>query len=129
MTLRRRSSACLLALTCCLPLAAQAQSRASDDASDRYASEGQQALAAGNFAEARSDFERLEKLHPEVAEVHATLAAIEYKLHAFNAAVTEVRAAQKIKPGLPRLDSLLGLSLAELGRWDEALPLLEKGFK
>jgi tetratricopeptide (TPR) repeat protein len=119
----------LLALTCCMPLAAQAQASSSDDASDRYASEGQQALAAGRYDEARTDFEQLEKLHPEVAEVHATLAAIDFKLHAYDAAVTEVRAAQKIKPGLPRLDSLLGLSLAELGSFEEALPRLEKGFR
>jgi len=129
MMLKPTSAACLLALWFLVPLAAQAQTASEDDASDRYATEGQRALAAGRFAEARSDFEQLEKLHPEVAEVHATLAAIDYKLRAYDAAVTEVRAAQKIKPGLPRLDSLLGLSLAERGSFQEALPRLEKGFK
>ena len=129
MMLRPTSAACLLTLWFLVPLAAQAQTASEDDASDRYATEGQRALAAGRFAEARSDFEQLEKLHPEVAEVHATLAAIDYKLRAYDAAVTEVRAAQKIKPGLPRLDSLLGLSLAERGSFQEALPRLEKGFK
>ncbi len=107
----------------------RARAQASDDPSDRYATEGQQALAAGHYPEARADFEQLEKLHPEVAEVHATLAAIDFKLRAYDAAATEVQAAQKIKPNLPRLESLLGLSLAELGRWEDALPRLEKGFR
>jgi tetratricopeptide (TPR) repeat protein len=125
-----RGSVCLLLalLSLFFPVAARGQS-GDDDASDRYASDGQQALAAGHYSEARTAFEQLEKLHPEVAEVHATLAAIDFKLRAYDAAVTEVRAAQKIKPALPRLDSLLGLSLAELGRFEEALPRLEKGFK
>lgn len=129
MMLKPTSATCLLALLCCLPPIARSQSASDDDASDRYATEGRQALAAGDYPGARSNFEQLEKLHPEVAEVHATLAAIDFKMHAYDAAVTEVRAAQRIKPGLPRLDSLLGLSLAELGRWEEALPHLEKGFK
>ena len=41
----------------------------------------------------------------------------------------EVRTAQKLKPSLPRLDSLLGLSLGRNGPVSEALPRLEKGFK
>jgi tetratricopeptide (TPR) repeat protein len=122
-------AAAVLAFICFLSQAAQPQSSADDDASDRYATEGRQALAAGRFGEARTDFEQLEKLHPEVAEVHATLAAIYFKLREYEPAATEVREAQRLKPGLPRLDSLLGLSLAELGRYEEALPHLEKGFK
>lgn len=119
----------LLVLAACLvPVAARAQA-AADDASDRYAAEGQQALAAGRYGEARTDFEQLSKLHPEVAEVHATLAAIYFKVREYEQAVREVRAAQRLKPSLPRLDSLLALSLSELGHFEEALPRLEKGFK
>jgi tetratricopeptide (TPR) repeat protein len=117
----------LLALWCCLALAAQAQT--SDDAVDRYTAEGQQAMAAGHYGEARTDFEQLAKLEPEVAEVHATLGVIYFTLHEYELAVSEVRTAQKLKPTLPKLDSLLGLSLGELGRYTEALPRLEKGFK
>lgn len=100
-----------------------------DDESDRYASEGQQAMAAGHFAEARTDFEQLAKLHPGVAEVHATLAVIDFKLGDFEQAVSAIKTAQKLKPGLPKLDSLLGLSLGEMHRYNEAVPHLEKGFK
>src|SRR5580658_8844837 len=101
----------LLALWCCLALAAQAQT--SDDAVDRYTAEGQQAMAAGHYGEARTDFEQLAKLEPEVAEVHATLGVIYFTLHEYELAVSEVRTAQKLKPTLPKLDSLLGLSLGE----------------
>jgi tetratricopeptide (TPR) repeat protein len=118
----------LLALICLSPPAARTQTSAGDDP-DRLANDGQQALAAGHFAEAGADFEQLAKLHPEVAEVHATLAAIYFKLREYQLSVREVRTAQKIKPGLPRLDTLLGLSLSELGRYQEALPQLEKAFR
>jgi Flp pilus assembly protein TadD len=120
------AAGCLLALLWVASPAGRAQAGAAD-ASDRYAAEGQQALAAGRYGEARTDFEQLAKLNPGVAEVHATLAAIYYQQREFELAEREVRTAQKLKPSLPKLDSLLGLSLAEMGRFAEALPRLEKG--
>src|SRR5215472_4831472 len=95
----------------------------------RYAEAGQKAMASGHYAEARQNFEQLAKLDPNVAEVHATLAAIYFKQREYELSIREVRTARKLKPSLPRLDSLLGLSLAELNQFDEALPLLEKGFR
>ena len=90
---------------------------------------GQSAMAAGRFDEARVTFEHLEKLDPTVAEVHATLGVLDYKLGNFDRAVEEIRAARKLKPELRGLDALLALSLAETGRYSEALSGLEKGFK
>ena len=101
----------------------------SDDAAARYAAAGQQALAAGRYAEAQTDYEKLAKLEPGIAEIHATLAVIDFKLRDYELAVGEVQTAQRLKPSLPRLDSLLGMALAELGRFADALPGLEKGFK
>jgi predicted Zn-dependent protease len=118
----------MLSLWFSLLLMAAGQS-GNENAAEQYATAGQQALAAGQLAVAQSNFEQLAKLDPRVAEVHATLAAIYFKLREYEQAVREVRTAQKLKPSLPRLDSLLGLSLAELGRFPEALPGLEKGFK
>jgi tetratricopeptide (TPR) repeat protein len=118
-----------LAVLCLFPLAVLAQAGGTGDDEDRYAAHGQQALAAGQFAVARSDFEQLSKLEPQVAEVHANLAVIYFKLRQYELAAREIRTAQKLKPGLTKLDSLLGLSLAESGRFTEALPRLEKGFK
>ena len=102
---------------------------AKEQQSAQYATAGQRALAAGQYVEARANFEELAKLQPGVAEVHATLAIIYFKLRSYDLAVQEIRTAQKLKPGLPRLDSLLGLSLAEMDQFKDSLPHLEKGFK
>ncbi len=123
----RFNVAIALALCCAAPAVRSQESP--DEQAASYADQGQRALAAGHFPEARENFEQLAKLQPNIAEVHATLAAIYYKQREYALAVREVRAAQKLKPSLPRLDSLLGLSLSELGQFQEALPRLEKGFK
>src|SRR5215469_11152862 len=65
-----------------------------------YADAGQRALAAGHYDEARQNFEQLAKLEPNIAEVHATLAAIYFKLRNYEASVREVRTAQQLKPSL-----------------------------
>lgn len=124
----RLKLAILLTLGCWSIPFAHPQSSGEQQAA-QYARAGQKALAAGQYPEARENFERLAQLEPNIAEVHATLAAIYFKQRAYDLAVREVRTAQKLKPSLPRLDSLLGLSLSELGQFQEALPRLEKGFK
>lgn len=90
---------------------------------------GQTSMAAGKYDEARSVFERLEKMKPSVAEVHGILGVLYYKLADFNRAIEEIRTARKLKPGLPRLDALLSFSLAESGGFREALPGLENAFR
>lgn len=111
-----------------LPSVGRAQSDTENE-SAQYAAEGQQALAQGRYDAAQSAFEKLAKLNPGIAEVHATLAAIEFKQREYNSAMSEAEQAQRLKPGLPRLDSLIGLSQSELGHFAEALPRLEKGFR
>jgi tetratricopeptide (TPR) repeat protein len=118
--------ACAFAFFCILPAAGATQT---DDDSARLAAQGQQAIAQNRMSDARESFEKLARLEPSVGEIHATLAAIDFKLKDYEEAVAEIGKAQKLKPGLPRLDSLLGLSLSELGRFAEAAPKLEKGFK
>jgi predicted Zn-dependent protease len=125
---KRSNLRCVLIFGCIFPLAALSQV-GSDAAAAKFAASGQQAMAAGQYAAARTNFEQLVKLEPNIAEVHATLAAIYFAQHEYELAVREVRTAQKLKPSLPKLDSLLGLSLAELDRFSDALPRLEKGFK
>ena len=49
---------------------------ASQEEAAKYAEAGQKALAAGRYPEAQQNFEQLAKLDPNIAEVHATLAAI-----------------------------------------------------
>jgi len=129
--MKRRLRHTALGASCILFViwAATALAQVDENAVQKYADAGQQALAAGQYAEAQSNFEQLAKLKPDVAEVHATLAVIDFKLRLYEAAVHEIHTAQKLKPGLPRLDSLLALSLSELGRYKEALPGLEKAFR
>ena len=107
----------LALVACCLSAALPFAQTNSGDGSARYAAAGQQALAAGRYSEARENYEELAKLEPGVAEVHATLAVIDFKLRDYELAVSEVQTAQRLKPGLPRLDSLLGMAQAELGRF------------
>ncbi len=117
----------VLLMCCVLPFSARPQS--DDDAAAQLAQQGRQALAEGRIGDAQSDFEKLSRLEPSIAEVHATLAAICFKRKNYEEALSEAKTAQRLKPTLPRLDSLVGLSLSELGRFNEALPKLEKGFK
>lgn len=112
-------------ILCCLPAWAQGSKQ---DELAQDAAAGQQAMSHGDFAAARAYFEKLEQLEPHLAEVHATLAAICFKQRDYDHAITEIHAAQRLKPALPKLDSLLGLSLAESGKVRESLPYLEKGF-
>src|ERR1700756_1673216 len=118
-----------LALAACCASAALAFAQTDNDASARYADAGQHALAAGRYAEAQADYEKLAKLEPGIAEVHATLAVIDFKLRDYERAVGEVQTAKRLKPSLAKLDGLLGMAQAELGRFAEALPGLEKGFR
>lgn len=120
------SLVCALVVACVLPKAT-AQSR--EDQAAREASAGQQAMMKGDYAAAEQEFDALAKLEPDIAEVHATLAAICFKRREYDRTVKEIRIAQRLKPGLPKLDSLLGSALSEQGRFDQALPHLERGFR
>ena len=124
--IRLRSSLPSVLMICCVSIL---QGQSSDEAGAQVAREGRLAIAQGRMVDAKSSFEQLTRIEPSVAEVHATLAAICFKLKNYEEAVREVEKAEKLKPSLPRLDSLMGLSLSELGRFDEALPKLEHGFK
>lgn len=128
MSFPPRALACVLVVGLLSPLMVSSQT-SHEDAVEKYSEAGQQALAAGQYDEALTNFEQLVKLEPGIAEVHATLAVIYYKQRRYDAAVREIRTAKKLKPGLPKLDSLLGMSLAEQGHFQEALSGLEKGFQ
>jgi tetratricopeptide (TPR) repeat protein len=107
------------------PLFAQAPQ---PGALERYAGEGQKALAERRWTDAARAYEKLRELSPETAEVHAQLGMIYFQQHEFARAVPPLRKAQKLKPGLPNVDILLAMCLSELGQYEEALPGLQKGF-
>ncbi len=95
----------------------------------KYVEEGQRALAEGRYPEAEASYEKLRQLDPGTAEIQATLGVIYYQQRKYEKAVPVLRQALKLKPGLPNLDVLLAMSLAELGRHAEAMIGLEKGFR
>jgi tetratricopeptide (TPR) repeat protein len=122
--LLRYGSLWILLLT---SVGASSQSPNSETAQRLY-SDGQQALAAGRYSEAETNLEKLRQLEPAVAEVRATLAVVYFQQRKFDQVISEARHALKLKPGLPRLDSLVAMSLSELGHYEEASPGLEKCF-
>ena len=95
----------------------------------KYSEAGQQALAAGHYEEAESYFKKLLQIDPNIAEIHAALGLVYFQEKKFDQAVPELRRALRLKPGLPRANTLLAMSLSEVGEYQEALPGLEKGFQ
>ena len=65
---------------------------------------------------------------PESPKYHARLGLIYFQQGRFAEAVAPLRRALKLNAALPNIDSLLAMSLSEIGRHDEALPGLEKAF-
>src|SRR5260370_2796054 len=96
---------------------------------DRYAEIGQKELEDGRYFEAEATFEKLRELSPGTAEVHANLGAIYFQEKMFEKAVGALRQALKLRANLPKTESLLAMSLSELGRYSEASPGLEKCFR
>jgi tetratricopeptide (TPR) repeat protein len=98
------------------------------DAIAQVSDQAQRALAEGRYSEAESAFEKLRELEPDVAEVHANLGAIYFQERKFQQAVPTLRQALKLKPDLTKTQTLLALSLSEMGRYEEAVAGLERGF-
>ncbi|MGH9158763.1 MAG: tetratricopeptide repeat protein [Vicinamibacteraceae bacterium] len=95
----------------------------------RYAAEGEKALAEQRYDQAVRAFEKLRELAPESAEVHAKLGLVYYQTRDFARAVQALQRAVTLKPTLPKIDVLLAMSRSELGRYAEALPGLRNGFQ
>jgi tetratricopeptide (TPR) repeat protein len=121
-----RVAAAVVCLWFC-PTASAAQ-EAAPAVLQRYAEEGERALAEGRYADAEKAYEALRQKSPTTAEVHARLGLIYFQQRKFDSAVPPLRQALKLKPGLPKVETLLAMSLSELGRYEEALPGLKKGF-
>jgi tetratricopeptide (TPR) repeat protein len=101
---------------------------ASDAEVERYSQEAQKALAEARYPDAERAFEKLRDLEPDVPEIYANLGLVYFQERKFEQAVPALRHALKLKPALPKLDTLMAMSLSELGQYKEALPNLEKGF-
>lgn len=95
----------------------------------RYSQEGERALAENRYPDAEKAYEKLAKLQPGIAEVHANLGLVYFQEGKYAQAVLALRQALKIKPNLPSAGYFLAMSLSELGHYTEALPGLQKGFQ
>ena len=96
--------------------------------SAELAAEAQSALSKGDYAGAITSLERLAKLQPGVAEVHANLAVAYYSAGRYGDAIKQGREALTLKPSLVHAHFFLGASLAEGGQCKDALPYLEKDY-
>ena len=94
-----------------------------------YSQEGRKALAEKRYPDAERAYEKLVRLDPGIAELHANLGLIYFQDGKYKEAVPALLQALKLKPSLPNAQYFLAMSLSELGRYEEALPALEKGFK
>lgn len=99
-----------------------------DSEIERYSQEGQKALAEARYPDAERAFEKLRSLEPDVPEIYANLGLIYFQEKKFEQAIPSLRHALKVNPALPKLDTLLAMSLSELGQYQEAMTGLEKGF-
>jgi tetratricopeptide (TPR) repeat protein len=105
-----------------------AQTSIAGRSADEYAEQGQSALAAGNLEQAEANFVKLSQLEPGIAGVHAMLGRIYYQERKFKLAAAELQAALKLKPSLPKAQTLLAISLSEMTEYRRALPGLEDCF-
>jgi tetratricopeptide (TPR) repeat protein len=118
-----RQSVILAVLLAAWPANAQAP-----EPIDRYVEEGRRALAERRWPDAAKAYEKLRELVPETPEVHAQLGMIYFQLRDFGWAVPALQRAEKLQPGMPNVEMLLAMCLSEVGRYEEALPGLRKGF-
>jgi tetratricopeptide (TPR) repeat protein len=118
-------SLAMLALSSASGLAMQSSQ---EETLQQFSEAGQQALAAGRYEEAESDFKKLLQIAPDIAEMHATLGLVYFQEKKFDQAVPELKQALKLKPALSKASTLLAMSLSEVGEYKEALPGLQKCF-
>ena len=117
-----------LAMLALSPASGMAMQSSQEETLQQYSEAGQQALAAGHYEEAESDFKKLLQIAPDIAEIHATLGLVYFQEKKFDLAVPELKQALKLKPSLSKASTLLAMSLSEVGEYKEALPGLQKCF-
>ena len=130
-TCRLRSVFCAICVSMAVVLCGPgpAISAQAPDPRVRLSEEGARALAEHRYADAERAYEALRDLSATVAEVHASLGFVYFQQGKFELAVSALRQAIKLKPLLPNAAGLLAMSLSEQGRFQEALPGLERAFK
>lgn len=86
------------------------------------------AMAANDYAQAIPVLERIVTLRPRLAESHANLGLAYYSVSQYDKAVESFRRAVELNPRVPHGRAFLAMSLAETGKFQQSLPLLDKAF-
>lgn len=95
----------------------------------KYSAEAESAMAAKNLPAAATALEKLSSLTPDAAQVHANLGLVYYMQNRYAQAIVAFQKAAKIDPSLPNVDGMLGICLTEIGRYKDAVQLLEPAFQ
>jgi tetratricopeptide (TPR) repeat protein len=95
----------------------------------RYSAEAENAMAAKDLPAAARALEKLSSLTPNVAQVYANLGLVYYMQNRYAEAIVVFQKAAKIDPALPKVNMLLGICLTEIGRYRDAVKLLEPAFR
>jgi tetratricopeptide (TPR) repeat protein len=91
--------------------------------------EAENAMAAKDLPAATAALEKLSNLTPNSAQVHANLGLVYYMQNRYSQAIGAFQKAAKIDSGLPNVNVMLGICLAETGRYSEAVKLLAPAFR
>lgn len=82
----------------------------------------------GDLDQALSLYQQIVKLQPKLAEARSNLGMIYFSQRKFDAARQSFEEALRLKPTLAQPRIFLGVTQAELGRCDQATPLLRDSF-
>jgi tetratricopeptide (TPR) repeat protein len=93
---------------------------------DAAVSDAQAAFNRGDWQQAIQEYSKLVKTAPHSAEFQLNLGLAYYSAGKPGDAVIPLRQALKLNPGLVQARDSLGMSLAESGHCEEALPYLKK---
>jgi tetratricopeptide (TPR) repeat protein len=90
---------------------------------------GEKALASGNLEQAELDFKRVLALDPRAAPAYANLGVIHMRRKQWDAALTNLREAEKLAPKLTGIRLNLGLAYYRQGDYRHAIPSFESVVK
>src|SRR5579859_4731015 len=126
---RSRATICCLSIALISLKGSRAQGQGDEASIRHYTQEADQAMAAKNLNAAANALEKLARLTPGVAEVHANLGMVYYTERRYPEAAAAFQRAVQLNPGIPNGRLMLALCDAEIGRWKRAQPELEAAFR
>jgi tetratricopeptide (TPR) repeat protein len=103
--------------------------RADEAAIQNYSRQAEEALARKDADAAIVALEKLTHLTPDSPEVYANLGAAYYARGRYAQAADVFQRALRLNPKTPNVPLMLAMCDAELGRLQEALPILESAFR